>query len=247
MRILLTNDDGFRSPGLHSLKKILEKDHEIWIIAPDGERSGNSHRITLRGPVKQEQVEDRVYSCSGTPADCVIIGANGAMPAKPDMIISGINIGPNIGTDVIYSGTAAAARQGTMMGIPSVALSLDSFTPPFHFDRLSRFVARNLDLFMDLWKPDHFVNLNAPNQETYQGVAITHPSRRLYRDRIDEYKAPDGRSYFFVHGFRVETVQEEGSDWDAVSQGKVSISPVVVQPCALEDDNRYRDARFVLE
>jgi len=192
------------------------------------------------------RVDERVFSCSGTPADCVIIGANGALPGKPELVISGINIGPNIGTDVVYSGTAAAARQGALMGIPSVALSLDSFKEPFHFDALSRFAADNLETFVRLWRPDHFININAPNLAVYRGVEITRPSRRLYHDRIDEYRAPDGRSYFFIHGFRVETVKESGSDWDAVSRGMVSISPVVLQPVPRKDDAHYREERFVL-
>ncbi len=242
----MTNDDGVKSPGLKSLKNVLEKDHEVWVLAPDGERSGTSHRITLKGPILRSAVEERVFACSGTPADCVILGTLGALPGRPELVVSGINIGPNIGTDVVYSGTAAAARQAALMGIPSIAVSLDSFDAPFHFDSLSRFVADNLDAFAGLWRADHFININAPNIPVYSGVEVTRPSRRLYHDRVVEFQAPDGHSYFFIQGSRVETVSESGSDWDAVSRGKVSISPVMLQPVHREEDAPYREARFIL-
>ena len=244
MRILLTNDDGVISPGLQSLKNVLEKDHEVWIFAPDGERSGTSHRITLKGPIMRMAVGERSLSCTGTPADCVILGLLGALPEKPEMVVSGINIGPNIGTDVVYSGTAAAARQAALMGIPSIAVSLDSFKGPFHFDPLSRFVADNLELFLDLWDGEHFLNINAPNAASYLGVEITHPSRRFYHDRIVEFIAPDGHSYYFIQGSQVETISETGSDWNAVSQGKISLSPVLLQPVNHKEDARYRGVQF---
>jgi 5'-nucleotidase len=246
MRILLTNDDGVQSPGLISLKTVLGEKHEVWVLAPDGERSGTSHRITLKGPILREKLEERTYSCSGTPADCVIIALRGGLPVTPDFVISGINIGPNIGTDVIYSGTAAAARQAAIMGLPGLAVSLDSFTAPFHFEGLSRFVDKNLFFFQDLWRKDHFININAPNLPEYAGVSICRLSRRVYHDKLLEFNAYNDHSYFFIQGFKVETLPEPGTDWDAVSRGCISISPVLLNPANRKEDAPYREARFEL-
>jgi 5'-nucleotidase len=245
MRILLTNDDGVTSSGILSLKKYLDADHEVWILAPDGERSGTSHRVTLGAPIQKKEVGERMYSCSGTPADCALLALLGILP-KPDIVISGINIGPNIGTDIIYSGTAAAARQAAMMGTPGIAVSLNAFTQPLLFDPLALFVACNIGIFADLWDDRHFININAPNLENYAGTAITRPSRRRYRDRLAEFSAPGGHTYYFLHGSPPETDREPGSDWDAILEEKVSISPVVLQPVSYKEDARYEGARFAL-
>jgi len=246
MNILLTNDDGVKSPGLHALKLALSRDHDVWVLAPDGERSGTSHRITLKGAIQRMKVQDRTYSCSGSPADCVILGLLGGLPVKPDLVVSGINLGPNIGTDVVYSGTAAAARQAALMGLPSIAVSLDTFSAPFRFESLAAFVARNLPAFLELWSDDHFVNINAPNLEKFEGVSITRPARRLYNDRIVEFNAPDGHSYFFIQGMEVETVPDEASDWNALMRGEISVSPVYLHPVNRPDEETYRKARFDL-
>src|SRR6056297_1174246 len=105
MNILITNDDGLGSPGLERLVEEYRDKHEIWVVAPDGERSGSSHAITLKGAVRFQQFEERIFSCSGTPVDCVLMSVLGAIPEKPDLVLSGINLGPNIGTDILYSGT----------------------------------------------------------------------------------------------------------------------------------------------
>ena len=246
MRILLTNDDGVKSPGLQALKEAFSRSHDVWVLAPDGERSGTSHRITLKGPIQRKKLLDKTFSCSGSPADCVLLGALGGIPERPDLVISGINIGPNIGTDVVYSGTAAAARQAALMGIPSIAVSIDAFDAPFHFRGLAEFVERNLKTFLELWKDDHFVNVNAPNVESFKGVAITRPARRHYNDRLVEFNAPDGTSYFFIQGMQVETVHDEASDWNALVRGEISISPVYLNPVNRREDEPYRKARFDL-
>ena len=124
MRVLIANDDGVFSPGLEAVRAALAPDHEVWVVAPDGERSAMSHYITIKGPVAVREISERVYSCSGSPADCVIVGLLEVLPELPDVVVSGINIGPNLGTDVIYSGTAAAARQAARRcpaGGPAVA------------------------------------------------------------------------------------------------------------------------------
>jgi 5'-nucleotidase len=248
MRILLTNDDGVTSPGILSLKKYLEPEHEVWVFAPDGERSGTSHRLTLGSPIQKKEVGERMYSCSGTPADCALLVLLGALPCKPDIVVSGINIGPNIGTDIIYSGTAAAARQAAIMGTPGIAVSLNAFPPRLLFDPLARFVACNIAALADMWDDRHFININAPNLENYAGTAITHPSRRRYpQDRLAEFFAPGGRAYYFLQGFPPETEREPGSDWDALLGEKISISPVVLEPVSHKENARYHSARFALQ
>ncbi|MFQ3619811.1 MAG: 5'/3'-nucleotidase SurE [Spirochaetales bacterium] len=247
MVILLTNDDGVKSPGLHSLKVALEKQHEVYVLAPDGERSGTSHRITLKGPIQVKKISSNVFSCSGSPADCVIVGILSGKIPQPQIVISGINIGPNLGTDLIYSGTAAAARQAVLMGKPALALSLDSFEEPFYFDGLSKFVASNLQLFYTLGDMNHFVNINAPNLAKYKGVRTTQPCRRIYRDRLVEFQAPDRNLYYFIEGMDVETLPLNGSDWEAVKSGHLSISPIFIHPVTEKEEERYKAALFRLE
>lgn len=246
MNILLTNDDGIRSPGLQSVKNILGTRHDVFVVAPDGERSGTSHRITLKGPIQLKKIDDGVFSCSGSPADCVIVGLLSGKIPPPDIVISGINIGPNLGTDLIYSGTAAAARQAVLMGKPALALSVDSVQDPFYFDPLSIFIQENLETFLRLWDRNHFANINAPNRPRYKGVRTTHPCRRIYRDKLVEFQAPDRHLYFFIEGMEVETVSVDGSDWEAVREGYLSISPIFIHPVTEKEDERYRSTPFTL-
>jgi len=187
VRILLTNDDGIDSAGLSSLRDALAE-HEVWTIAPDGERSAQSHSITVHDPIRCRTLGERVYATSGTPADCVIVGVLGVMGERPDAVVSGINIGPNLGTDIIYSGTVAAARQAAFMGIPGVAVSINSYRPPFHLGPLARFVARNIEQLVGLWNPRHLININGPNVDSDAlPVQITYPSWRIYHDRLEEF------------------------------------------------------------
>lgn len=246
MIILLTNDDGIKSPGLFQLKSILEERHDVYVLAPDGERSGTSHRITLKGPIQLKEISPRVFSSSGSPADCVILGMLGEKVPKPDVVVSGINIGPNLGTDLIYSGTAAAALQAVLMNKPALALSVDAFQEPFYFEPLSRFLLENLETFFSLWDTNHFVNINAPNVPRYKGFRITNPCRRIYHDKLVEFQAPDKHTYFFIEGMQVETVSSDHSDWEAVQEGYLSISPIFIHPVSEKEDMRYRTASFKL-
>ncbi|MEW5816109.1 MAG: 5'/3'-nucleotidase SurE [Spirochaetota bacterium] len=245
MKILLTNDDGIESPGILSLEKTLAGEHEIWTMAPDSERSGMSHSITLKEAVRIQQVGERRFSCSGTPADCVLFSFLGAIPVTPDVVISGINLGPNLGTDIIYSGTAAAARQGALMGRPSIAVSVTSTAPPFFFDRAADFVLRNLDIFVSLWNEDHFLNINVPNSNTRVfKITVTHPSRRIYRDQQVNFTAPEGEKYYFLKGSTPAAGIEENSDWDAINKGNISVCPVYLHPLNHTNGRRYRDTIF---
>ena len=139
MRILLTNDDGIHSEGIRQLEKTLGARHELWLVAPESEKSGGSHSITLKDSIRARCMGEHRFACRGTTADCVIISLLGLIPPKVDMVISGVNHGPNLGTDILFSGTAAGARQGALMGVPSVAISLGAYAPPFDFSGAAEF------------------------------------------------------------------------------------------------------------
>ncbi|MBI9109074.1 MAG: 5'/3'-nucleotidase SurE [Spirochaetales bacterium] len=245
MRILLTNDDGIKSPGLDALRQSLNM-HDVWVVAPKTEQSGKSHSVTLFEPVCYEQLDEQVFSCSGSPADCVLYSYRGALPVKPDIVISGINIGPNLGTDLIYSGTAAAARQAALMGYPGVAVSMSSFAAPFHFGTTADFIADNLELLLELWHLDHFININTPNvPEFTEGVRITGLSRRMYSDEVVRFDAPRGGTYFFLEGGLIANT-EDGTDSECVASGAISVSPVFLHPQNRLEEKIYHDAEFKL-
>ena len=238
MRILLTNDDGIDCEGLSALSSALERrgGHEIYTLAPDGNRSGVSHSITLRGPIRLIQRGERAWACSGTPADCAIVAALGGLPFKPDLVVSGINVGPNIGTDLVYSGTAAAARQAALHGIPAVALSLAAYEAPYCWESAARFAAERIDEFFSMWVSDIFVNVNIPNgEEGPKGIVRAFPSRRRYNDTLAVFRAPDGNEYCFIDGGRIDTEPESGSDWDAILRGYAAVSPVFIHPVVRRD------------
>jgi 5'-nucleotidase len=231
MRLLLTNDDGIHSDGIQALVTALAGAHEVWVVAPETEKSGGSHSITLRDALRVRKISEKHFSCRGTPADCVMIALLGLVPRGIDLVISGINHGPNLGTDILYSGTAAGARQGSLLGVPSVALSIGSYSAPFDFAGAAEFAGRNLDNFRTLGTDDHFLNINFPARGTRGAeTVITFPSRRIYNMELHTYDAPDGDKYCFVAGTIPKAHPEEGSDSMVVSQGRISISPIHAHP-----------------
>lgn len=243
MQLLLTNDDGVESVSLSALSRRLGAEHEVWTFAPERERSASSHSITLREEIKVRKMGDRTYACSGTPADCVILAVLGVIDAKIDMVISGPNIGPNLGTDIIYSGTAAAARQAVLMGIPALAASLVGGHNDESIDYVAEFVARNLPLFNELASSDHFLNINFPDVIKSGGnISITFPSLRIYRDEIDTEVGPDNTMYCKIKGPPPESHMEHGSDYDAIASGMISISPIMIHPLNHQIESRYRIA-----
>ncbi len=260
MKILLTNDDSIASEGIRALESALNKEHEVWVVAPESEKSGGSHSITLRDSIRVRCAGERRFSCRGTPADCVMVSLLGLVPHKIDMVVSGINHGPNLGTDILFSGTAAGARQGALMGVPSVAASLGVYAPPFDFTCAAQFIARNLETFRDLWTDDHFLNINFPPAappSAADGVSaervlpygadavITFPSRRIYRDHLSTHRSPNGDIFCFVNGAVPDAHFEEGSDCSVLSQGHISISPIHAHPRNwVSIEERYRSARF---
>jgi 5'-nucleotidase len=233
MRILLTNDDGIGSPGLEALARALSASHELRVVAPDRERSGVSHALTLGGPGKIRKAGERGYSCSGTPADCVMLVLLGAIGFQPEIVVSGINRGANIGTDIVYSGTCGAARQAVISGIPGIAVSCVSREEPFLYGAAASFVAENLEALAALCGEDAFVNVNAPSSDRDDlDWAWTFPSRRQYRDGLSSFEAPDGVRYCFLTGGGIETTDEAGSDHKALRSGLVSVGAVMAHPQA---------------
>jgi len=247
MRILLTNDDGITSPGIKLLAKVLRSSgHRVFLVAPDVNRSGSSHAIEfLDIPLKLSEIEEDTWSCSGTPVDCVITALLGGIPEicistettalnmerAPDLVLSGINAGANLGTDIVYSGTAAAARQGSFFGIPSVALSLVTSGLPWQWESVVSYIDEKLVLLMGYWKAGTFVNVNFPNIEKKPSELVpSFPSMRYYNDRIVTYTSPEGSRYCFAKPGKVENIPEEGSDWAEVLKGNAAFSIVMSQP-----------------
>jgi 5'-nucleotidase len=236
MNILLTNDDGIESRGILLLARALREggNDRVFVIAPDRDRSGVSHCISfLREPLRLKEREADTWACSGNPVDCVIAGMLGALPLKPELILSGINRGANLGTDLVYSGTAAAARQGSFFAVPSIALSLVESPGggEYHWDMAVSFVVKKLKEFTSLWEPDTFLNVNIPNSpDGPEGSRIAFPCRRQYQDKLSVMDAPNGDRYCFALDGKTANQPEPGSDWDTVSRNLVSLSAVLIHP-----------------
>lgn len=246
MNILLTNDDGIDSPGLQALEQAFSVRHSVWVVAPDGERSGMSHYITMKLPVRAQHRGENRLAISGSPADCVILALHGAIGVRPDVVISGPNLGANLGTDVVYSGTVAAARQASFAGVPGIALSVDSYSPPWHFSPLVDFVTEHIDELVSLWTPDHFLNINAANLDNGAlPVALTALGRRTYSDRLYEYEAPSGDRYFFLDGAPDDSAVHPESDVSFVKSGGIAVTPVSIFPNEQCDFSQYEGASFL--
>ena len=177
MRLLLTNDDGIDGEGLQILAQTLKKEHDVWIIAPDSNRSAVSNGITISRSLNIKQLGEKTFTSSGLPADCVLTGIySNLIPSNVDMVLSGINRGFNLGTDIVYSGTAAAARQAVILGIPALALSVESVNSEWKYKALADFTLKNLDTLKKLYTPDVFLNINALSLDSYKDVQFTNVS-----------------------------------------------------------------------
>jgi len=238
MILLLTNDDGIDSPGLTILREELDKRYRVYVSAPARDRSGISNAIAMQDPIKIRKLGERVYSCSGYPADCVLTACLGALPEIPDCVISGINLGPNLGTDIVYSGTAAAARQASIMGKPGIALSIASFTPPFHFKPVLDFLFRYLEKLTAAWKPGYFLNVNTPTLDKSPLPVKTASLATLrYTSKLVRFSVSAEESYFFLQVLpdRMEIVP--GTDLAAIKAGNISATADRKKP----EENNYPD------
>jgi len=258
MRILLTNDDGAGSPGILLLADALRAaGHRVFMVAPAADNSGVSHALSFfKGRLEFAEIGRDEWSLNGTPADCVAVALRGGIPeldmdfgSPPDAVVSGINRGSNLGTDIVYSGTAAAARQGAMCGVPSLALSLvypgtESGEVPegtagagWDWEAAVAFAAARLDEMLGMWAPGAFLNVNIPNRGSPPlGLAKAFPSMRFYNDRV-RLESEGGTVFAAPISFEIGTKPEEGSDWHAVSRGYAAVSAVCVRPVLLEEVN----------
>jgi 5'-nucleotidase len=231
MEILVTNDDGIHAQGLSALAKALRPLGNVTVIAPDREQSATSHALTLHRPLRIKRVEETVLSVDGTPTDCVLLGVHGFLKQKPDLVVSGINHGPNMGNDTSYSGTVAAAVEGTFLGIPSVALSLATwdeadFEPAgaVAHDLVKTFLARGM-------RPGMCISVNIPPipRASMKGIRVTRLGKRVFRDVIVEKTDPRGKLYYWIGGEDPTWESDELSDFNAVSEGYVSVTPLLLE------------------
>jgi 5'-nucleotidase len=231
MRILVTNDDGIGAPGLACLVKALERLGEVWIVAPDREQSAASHALTLRDPLRVIQHGEREFSVSGTPTDCVLVsvrGIRGLLEPVPDLVVSGINHGPNMGDDVTYSGTVAAAFEGRLLGLPAVAFSNTEWKPR-HLESSARIARQIVETLVSRGLPrETLLNVNIPDLplEEILGIRVTRLGFRVYRDEIIAKVDPRGRPYFWIGGDPPIWEMHDESDFSAVSEGYVSMTPL---------------------
>ncbi len=236
MVILLSNDDGVFSTGINVLRKFLSEIADVWVVAPDREKSASSHSLTLHRPLRVKQIEEKVFAVDGTPTDAVILGVNKILPSKPDMVISGINEGPNLGDDITYSGTVAAAMEGTILGYPSVALSL-AVGEFRNFAAASKVALNIVKWVHENGLPEGtLLNVNVPDVKEYsriKGVKWTRQGKRIYTDYIYELRDPRGNIYYWIGGFPVDEDPQLGNGEDtdivAVKSGYVSITPIKLE------------------
>ena len=236
MNILLSNDDGIHANGIKALSEELSAYYDVYIIAPNQERSAAGHSITLNSPLRAEEIhlkygEKRAWTVSGTPGDCVKIGVNAILSEneRPDLIISGINHGPNLGHDIIYSGTVSCAIEGAMMNIPSIAVSLNSFKPSLEDLKFTAEFVSSLIPKLDKFKfPEKSIlNINIPGipKEDITGVAVTEMGGRMFTDNYEKRVDPRGKVYYWMAGKLTTEKDNENTDITAIRQNKISISP----------------------
>ena len=228
MLILLSNDDGIHSPGLTALKDVFGDKHDVYVVAPDRERTCVAHAITIHMPLRVKDLGGNMFSTSGTPADCVYLAVRTLLPRTPDLIISGINTGPNMGQDVTYSGTVAAAKEGAFLGIPSISVSVCARSN-FLFRDAAEITGEIVDLVMDRPPPEGtFLNVNIPNiaREEISGFMVTRLGKRIYNDNVTVRTDPRGTKYYWIGGDGERYEPIEGTDFCAIEEGCVSITPL---------------------
>jgi 5'-nucleotidase len=228
MRILVTNDDGIQSPGIVSLALALSAIGEVWVVAPDRERTAVAHAVTLHKPLRLHRVAPRTFSVNGTPVDCVNLALLKVMPKPPSILVSGINRGVNLGDDVMYSGTVSAAMEGTVLGVPSIAVSQEG-QESFRFAVGASYAARVVRLVLEQGLPEEtLLNVNSPDrpQRAIKGVRITCLSRRRFHNPIIEKLDPHGLKYYWIAGKRVSWSRSKDADHEAIEEGMVSVTPI---------------------
>ncbi|HEX2090853.1 MAG TPA: 5'/3'-nucleotidase SurE [Longimicrobiaceae bacterium] len=229
MLILCTNDDGYLALGLEVLAGAARSIGEVRIVAPDREQSATSHSLTMHHPLRARRVREGVEHVDGTPTDCVALAVGALLDRRPDFVLSGINHGPNMGEDVLYSGTVAGAMEATILGIPAVAVSFVGREPEGirEYGPLLERLLPQILLRGD-FPAETLLNVNLPDIDPtgVKGVRITRLARRVYSDSIARGTDPFGREYFWVGGGVVEWSAPEGTDFHAVANGYISVTPL---------------------
>jgi 5'-nucleotidase len=229
VKILLTNDDGISAPGLAALKKAMSALGEVFVVAPDREQSAVGHALTLHRPLRAIKIGLNIFTVDGTPTDCVNLGIHSLLSFQPDIVVSGINRGANMGDDVTYSGTVSAAMEATLMGIPAIAISLATTGEGEHYNAAAAFAVRLVEKVRRNGLPDDtFLNVNVPDLPSGKLLPplITNQGKRTYEGTIVDKVDPRGRNYYWIGTVDLKFRDIEGSDYYAVSRGHISITPL---------------------
>lgn len=229
-RVLISNDDGINAPGLKRLERVMRKlAREVWVVAPETEQSAASHSLTIRRPLRIRKVSNRRYAVNGTPTDSVLLGIIQVLKDNPpDLVLSGVNCGGNLGEDVIYSGTVAAAMEGTLLGFPAIAFSqVNSDRHPVKWSTMEKWLPKVLKGLVKVPFPSSVLfNVNFPDipASKVKGIEVTSQGRRKIGCDIQSGVDPRGDTYYWVGPQRIEDKFRRGSDLEAVNRGVVSIS-----------------------
>lgn len=230
MRILLSNDDGYFAPGLACLAEMLSTIADIIVVAPERDRSGASNSLTLDRPLNLHKAHNGFYYVNGTPTDCVHLAVTGMLDTLPDMVVSGINAGANMGDDTIYSGTVAAATEGFLLGIPSLAVSLTSVAGE-NFATAARVAADMVQRFRDnKFNEPILLNINVPDvtYEQLQGIEVTRLGRRHKAEAVVKSQSPRGETVYWVGAAGLAQDAGEGTDFFAIQHNRVSLTPLQI-------------------
>lgn len=248
-RILVTNDDGINAPGLKVLEKIARKlSDDVWVVAPEINQSGASHSLTLRHPLRVRRLSDRRFAVDGTPTDCVLLALQAVIKdGDVDLVLSGVNHGSNLGEDVTYSGTIAAAMEATLFQVPAIALSQAARNGhPAKWTTAERFGFEIVSSLLSVpWTKDVLINVNFPDRiaSAVQGVRVAAQGKRKLGDNIVERVDPRGEPYIWVGGLREEELRKEGTDLWAVHHGFIAVTPIHLD---LTHRESFADLRKVL-
>ncbi len=248
MRILVTNDDGIEAEGLRALVQACERIGEVAVVAPHHDRSASGHAITLHKPLRVFPARipgcrAAAWAANGTPADCVLLAVYGLLDRRPDVVLSGVNLGPNIGHDLTYSGTVSGAMEAAILGIPAIAVSVDAEREARYEVAATLAAALAQEVYRRGMPPDALLNVNVPNLEAsrLRGIRVTRQSSRRYRSRLERRTDPRGRPYYWLVGERTAAEAEEpDTDSHALASGFVSITP-------LQMDLTHESLRATLE
>jgi len=221
--VVLTNDDGIHAPGLAALEKALAELGDVYVVAPEREQSACGHALTLHRPLRALKMGERRFAVNGTPSDCANMAVLGFLPETPVLIVSGINHGANLGDDVTYSGTVSAAMEGTILGVPSIAVSLVDGGDFEVAGRVARLIA--MRVLVGGLPGNTLLNVNVPPQRP-RGIRMTRLGHRVYKEKIVEQADPRGRSHYWIGGGDARWDDLDGTDMGAVHDGYISLTPL---------------------